>query len=920
MVFSLKCEYDSCSFETSHDDKDVMLAQYSSHQRNHENAIRTPPTGRAETSRAAKAERPKISSGCSEESWNMFLTRWKNYKRTSGIPHTIAAGELFECCDTELGDDIIKQNSELLEGGETPLLEAIKKLAVIPTAVCVRRSEVLQLKQEYNEGVRSFYAKIKGKADTCAYTKSCPHGCNGQVDYTSEVIKDVLISGLADQDIRKDVLGWQDLDSRTATQTVTFVESKEMARNALSHDSSSSTSAINSAYRKMKQEPPEEGKEKQMGKCPKCNKQYPLYKFFQSTKRWNPTPFTTCFDCRPLRKNHRKNNENNTNTDAETVGGLYTTMGVISDDLQTTPNVDSSDGALDAVNSNGNEFIVTNVGAVQYDTIPSEQKIVLRNQIFSSDLGWKNAQKQQHPRLRLRITTKEEDYHALGIRNFPKIAPSHINVVTDSGAQSCLWGLRPFLNCGFKVTDLVKVDHRMCAANKMPIKISGAIVLRMDGEGDHGTRYECAVMVFISQDTDDFFLSKEAMQQLAIIPKDFPKVGAANISTSIASTETKETLETVTGEIQGKNILHECNCPKRVLPPGKPLQLPFEPIPENNERFKLWLLDRYKSSTFNQCPHQELPKMVGPELPPLKIHVHKDAIPVVHHKPGFIPLHFYDEVISDLRRDIAMGVLEVPPLNEPVTWCHKMVIATKTDGNSRRCVDMSGLNKQCAREPHIGRNPFEMARAIPRNTVKSVQDGWNGFHVIPIREEDRHLTTFQTPIGLLRYARAPQGALGSGDGYNQRWDIITMNFKDKERCVDDTAFWDDANDLEGHWWRNIEFIELAGRNGSVLNPKKFQCAQKTIDFAGFRVTESTIEPLPKYIDSIRNFPKPCSITDIRAWFGLTNQVAHYAQLRELVAPMKPLLKKNAKFEWTMDLDVAFETSKEKIIEAIKKGV
>ena len=200
------------------------------------------------------------------------------------------------------------------------------------------------------------------------------------------------------------------------------------------------------------------------------------------------------------------------------------------------------------------------------------------------------------------------------------------------------------------------------------------------------------------------------------------------------------------------------------------------------------------------------------------------------------------------------------------------------------------------------------------------QDAWNGFHSIPIRKEDRYLTTFQTPLGSLRYARAPQGALGSGDGYNQRWDIILMNFRDKERCVDDTVVWDDVSDVEGHWWRNIEFLELSGNNGSVLNPKKFQCALPTIDFAGFRVTPTTIQPLPKYIECIRNFPKPCNITDIRAWFGLTNQVSHYAQLRALVAPMKPLLKKNAKFEWTAELDSAFETSKEKIITAIKEGV
>ena len=233
---------------------------------------------------------------------------------------------------------------------------------------------------------------------------------------------------------------------------------------------------------------------------------------------------------------------------------------------------------------------------------------------------------------------------------------------------------------------------------------------------------------------------------------------------------------------------------------------------------------------------------------------------------------------------------------------------------------MSPLNRVCKREPHGSKTPFHMTRAIPRDTWKTVQDAWNGYHSIPIRAEDRHLTTFMTPIGRLRYARAPQGALCSGDAYSQRFDTVLIYFNNKERCVDNTVFWDDGNVIEDHWWRNIEFLEICGHNGIVLNPNKFQCCRKEIEFAGFKVTGTTVEPLPKFIDAIRNFPTPSNVTDIRAWFGLTNQVAHYAQLRELVEPMRPLQKKNARFEWTSDLDQAFQASKEKIVQAIKHGV
>ena len=47
---------------------------------------------------------------------------------------------------------------------------------------------------------------------------------------------------------------------------------------------------------------------------------------------------------------------------------------------------------------------------------------------------------------------------------------------------------------------------------------------------------------------------------------------------------------------------------------------------------------------------------------------------------------------------------------------------------------------------------------------------------------------------------------------------------------------------------------------------------RTADFAGFHITENSIEPLPKYLDAIRSFPTPKSTKDIRSWFGLVNQL------------------------------------------------
>ena len=151
-----------------------------------------------------------------------------------------------------------------------------------------------------------------------------------------------------------------------------------------------------------------------------------------------------------------------------------------------------------------------------------------------------------------------------------------------------------------------------------------------------------------------------------------------------------------------------------------------------------------------------------------------------------------------------------------------------------------------------------------------------------MRQEARWLSQMHrrlpTPQQILQKVGVDhQHASQASDGYNRRFDAVLQDFHRKERCVDDTVFWDEK--LENHWWRVIKFLETMGRSGIVLIPDKFQFCAKDVEFAGFRITESRVAPLAKYIDAIRLFPTP---QNIRSWFGLVNQVAGYGQLRSFL--------------------------------------
>ncbi|VDH97838.1 Hypothetical predicted protein [Mytilus galloprovincialis] len=174
---------------------------------------------------------------------------------------------------------------------------------------------------------------------------------------------------------------------------------------------------------------------------------------------------------------------------------------------------------------------------------------------------------------------------------------------------------------------------------------------------------------------------------------------------------------------------------------------------------------------------------------------------------------------------------------------------------------------------------------------------------MPIREEDRHFPTFITPWGRYRYKVAPQGFMASGDAYNQRFDAIISNFNDKVKCVDDTCMW--ANSIEAAFFQACEWLDLCARNGITLNPKKFQFAQDTVNFAGLTITLTNIRPSTKFLDAISNFPTPTDITGARAWFGLINQGAYAFAMARQMKPFRALLKPSTTFCWTNELDEVF---------------
>ena len=170
-------------------------------------------------------------------------------------------------------------------------------------------------------------------------------------------------------------------------------------------------------------------------------------------------------------------------------------------------------------------------------------------------------------------------------------------------------------------------------ANADAIKIKAVVDGTISAISNTGERLNQSGRIYVASGIRNCYISCDAMRNLRIINEHFPLLGSSDgpsCSLCIAATMTDD---------------NPCGCPRCKLPPPAPLHLPFSPTSDNIPKLKDWLLKHFASSTFNQCPHQELPVMLGP---PLEIHLNPNASPRYVLMPSAVPLHWQEKVKTDM--------------------------------------------------------------------------------------------------------------------------------------------------------------------------------------------------------------------------------------------------------------------------------
>ena len=292
-----------------------------------------------------------------------------------------------------------------------------------------------------------------------------------------------------------------------------------------------------------------------------------------------------------------------------------------------------------------------------------------------------------------------------------------------------------------------------------------------------------------------------------------------------------------------------------------------------------------------------------------KINLKPYAQPYAQAKARKIPIPYMDQLKKQLDEMERLGVISAH--EELSTWCHPIVIAPKKDSDELRiCVDFTHLNKFIQREFYPSNSPFEAVTKIPAEELKYFCkfDARHGYWQIPLHPESSPLTCFITPFGRYVCNRASFGISSISEWYNRRMDKVFNGLHGIFKIVDDVLVY--APTLSALKKRVYDFLDRCSTHGITLKRSKSQIAVREADFGGFHLSETGIQCSFDLLKSIRDFPRPKNLTDLRSWFGLVNQFGNFSQeITQIMEPFRPLLQKNSCYLWLPEHEQAFNEAK-----------
>jgi hypothetical protein len=231
-----------------------------------------------------------------------------------------------------------------------------------------------------------------------------------------------------------------------------------------------------------------------------------------------------------------------------------------------------------------------------------------------------------------------------------------------------------------------------------------------------------------------------------------------------------------------------------------------------------------------------------------------------------------------------------------------------TTGEYRAVTDYRLLNAQTVKNRYPLPRADQLFDKLAHAKYFSKIDLRTGFYQILIAEKDRHKTAFSTSQGLFEYNVLPMGLCNSpgvfmalmNDTFREYLDQFVLVF------LDDIIVYSDT--LEDHERHLRLALQRLREQRLCAKLSKSALCQTEVEFLGHYVGRDGLRVMEDKIDTVRDWPVPTTIRELRAFLGLAGYYRRFVKgFSGIALPLTELTRNvtHQRLQWGSRQQLAF---------------